>query len=78
VCDHRDDDDAFYLFLKPVCGGGVCLGGVCRFHYTYIYNRKRESCEEAKLVCVLVAETIHPVCMREGGGRVREGGGGDI
>jgi hypothetical protein len=54
------------------------LGGVCRFHYTYIYNRKRESCEEAKLVCVLVAETIHPVCMREGGGRVREGGGGDI
>ena len=26
------------------------------------------SCEGAELVCVLVAETIHPACMCEGGG----------
>ena len=40
--------------------------------HTYIYNGKRESCEGAELVGVLVAETIHPACMCEGGGR---GGG---
>ena len=39
------------------------------FYYTYIYNGKRESCKGAELVGVLVAETIHPACMCEGGGR---------
>ncbi len=34
-----------------------------------------QSYEGAKLVCVLVAETIHPVCMCEGGGRGGERGG---
>jgi hypothetical protein len=33
------------------------------------------SCEGAELVCVLVAETIHPACMCEGGGRGGERGG---
>jgi len=45
------------------------------FYYTYIYNGKRESCKGAELVGVLVAETIHPACMCEGGGRGGEGGG---
>ncbi len=44
-------------------------------YYTYIYSGKRESCEGAELVGVLVAETIHPACMCEGGGRGGEGGG---
>ena len=43
--------------------------------YTYIYNGKRESCEGAELVGVLVAETIHPACMCEGGGRGGERSG---
>ena len=38
-------------------------------------QRKRESCEGAELVGVLVAETIHPACMCEGGGRGGERGG---
>ena len=42
---------------------------------TYIYSGKRESCEGAELVNVLVAETIHSVCMCEGGGRGGERGG---
>jgi hypothetical protein len=59
-----------------VCGGGVCVGGGGRvFYYTYIYSGKRESCEGAELVGVLVTETIHPACMCEGGGRGGEGGG---
>ena len=50
--------------------GGVCVGGGGRaFYYTYIYNGKRQSCEGAEQVGVLVAETIHPACMCEGGGR---------
>ena len=58
-----------------MCGGGVCVGGGERaFYYTYIYNGKRESCEGAKLVCVLVAETIHPACMREEDPGGREAG----
>jgi len=32
-------------------------------------------CAGAELVGVLVAETIHPACMCEGGGRGGEGGG---
>ncbi len=39
------------------------------FSNTYTYSGKRESCEGAELVDVLVAETIHPACMCEGGGR---------
>jgi hypothetical protein len=35
----------------------------------------RESCEGAELVGVLVAETIHPACICEGGGRWGERGG---
>jgi hypothetical protein len=59
-----------------VCGGGVCVAGGGRaFYYTYIYSGKRESCEGAELVGVLVAETIHPACMCEGGGRGGEGRG---
>ena len=44
-------------------------------YYTYIYSGKRESCEGAELVGVLVAETIHPACVCEGGGRGGERGG---
>jgi hypothetical protein len=59
-----------------VCGGGVCVGGGGRaFYYTYIYNGERQSCEGAELVGVLVAETILPACMGEGGGRGGEKGG---
>jgi hypothetical protein len=59
-----------------VCGRGVCVGGGGRvFYCTYIYSGKRESCEGAELVGVLVTETIHPACMCEGGGRGGEGGG---
>jgi hypothetical protein len=60
-----------------MCEGGG-LGGKkdgCAFYYTYIYSRKREDCEGAKLVVVLVAETIHPACMCEGGGHGGEGSG---
>ena len=42
---------------------------------TYIHSGKRQSCEGAELVGVLVAETIHPACMCEGGGRGGQGGG---
>ena len=54
---------------------GVCVGGGGRvFNYTYIYSQTGRPCEVAELVGVLVAETIHPACMREedtgeGGGR---------
>ncbi len=67
-----------------MCGGGVCVGGGgCAFYYTYIIHkrhhhiiiRKRESYEGAELVGDLVAETIHPSCMCEGGGRGGERGG---
>jgi hypothetical protein len=34
-----------------------------------------QSCEGAELVGVLAAETIHPACMCEGGGRGGERGG---
>jgi hypothetical protein len=58
-----------------VCGG-VCVGGGGRaFYYTYTYSWKGQSCEVAELVGVLVAETIHPACMCEGGGRGGERGG---
>jgi hypothetical protein len=53
-----------------VCGGGVCVGGGgLVFYYTYIYSYKGLSCQGPELVGVLVAETIHPACMCEGGGR---------
>ena len=42
---------------------------------TYTVRRKGRSCEGAELVGVLVAETIHPACMCEGGGRGGERGG---
>ena len=55
---------------------GVCVGGGGRaFYYTYIYSQKGRPCEVAELVGVLVAETIHPACMCEGGGHGGEGGG---
>ena len=55
---------------------GVCVGGGGRaFYYTYIYSQKGRSCEVAELVGVLVAETIHPAFMCEGGGRGGERGG---
>ena len=58
---------AKYLLQSPKEGGGVCVGGGGRaFYYTYIISGKRESCEGAELVGVLVAETIHPACMCEG------------
>ena len=58
------------------CGGGVFVGGGGRtFYYTYIYSEKGQACEGAELVSVVVAETIHPACMNEGGGRGGEGGG---
>jgi hypothetical protein len=61
-----------------VCG--VCVGGGGRvFNYTYIYSQKGRPCEVAELVGVLVAETIHPACMCEGGGQYsvfRTRGGG--
>ena len=64
------------LIGKPLCGGGVCVGGGGRaFYDTYICNGKRYSCEGAELVGVLVAETIHPACVCEGGGRGGERGG---
>jgi hypothetical protein len=57
-----------------VCG--VCVGGGGRaFYYTYMYSQKGRPCEVAELVGVLVAETIHPACMCEGGGRGGERGG---
>ncbi len=53
---------------------GVCVGGGGRvFDYTYIYSQTGRPCEVAELVGVLVAKTIHPVCMCEGGGRGGEG-----
>ena len=53
---------------------GVCVGGGGRvFNYTYIYSQTGRPCEVAELVGVLVAETIHPACMCEGGGRGGEG-----
>jgi hypothetical protein len=60
-----------------MCAGGGRGGerGGRAFYYTYIYSGKRESCEGATLVGILVAETIHPACMREGGGRGGERGG---
>ena len=55
---------------------GVCVGGGGRvFNYTYIYSQTGRPCEVAELVGGLVAETIHPACMCEGGGRGGEGGG---
>jgi hypothetical protein len=52
-----------------MCEGGGRGGKKdgCAFYYTYIYIGKREDCKGAKLVGVLVAETIHPacVCVRE-------------
>jgi hypothetical protein len=42
---------------------------------TYTVSTKGQSCEGAELVGVLVAETIHPACMCEGGGRRGERGG---
>jgi hypothetical protein len=38
-------------------------------------QREKTSREGAKLVAVVVAETIQPACMCEGGGRGQEGGG---
>ena len=47
---------------------GVCVGGGGRaFYHTYIYSQKGRPCEVVELVGVLVAETIHPACMCEGG-----------
>jgi hypothetical protein len=45
---------------------------------TYTVRRDGPDREGADLVGVLVAETIHPACMCEGGGRGGEGGGRDI
>ena len=39
--------------------------GVRASYYTYMYSGKRESCEGAELVGVVVAETIQPECMCE-------------
>ena len=50
----------------------MCRGRWSRIYYTYIYNGKRQSCEGAEQVGVLVAETIHLACMCEGGGRRQE------
>ena len=46
----------------------MCRGRGRAFYYIYIYSGKRKSGEGAELVGVLVAETIHPACMCEGGG----------
>ncbi len=69
-------------FMGPVGDCGSAKGGGrggqkggSAFYYTYIYSGKRESCEGAEQVGVLVAETIHPSCMCEGGGRGGERGG---
>jgi hypothetical protein len=42
---------------------------------TYTTGKDSCTCEGAELVGVLVAETIHPACMCEGGGHGGEGGG---
>jgi hypothetical protein len=60
---------------NPVKGIAVVARGSRAFYYTYIYSEKGRSCEGAEPVGVLVAETIHPACMCEGGGRGGEGGG---
>ena len=41
---------------------------------TLTYIQREKICEGAELVGVVVAETIHPACMCEGGGRGGEGG----
>ena len=46
----------------------MCRGRRARILLHLHIQRKRESCEGAELVGVLVAETIHPACMCEGGG----------
>ncbi len=53
---------------------GVCVGGGGHAFY-YTYSQTGRPCEVAELVGVLVAETIHPACMCEGGGRGGERGG---
>jgi len=45
-----------------------------RHVWTSLSIRKRKSCEGAELVGFLIAETIHPACVCEGGGRGGEGG----
>ena len=52
----------------------MCRGRRTRIRlHTYIYSQTGRPCEVAELVGVLVAETIHPACMCEGGGRGGEG-----
>jgi len=51
----------------------MCRGRGRAFYYIYIYSGKRKSGEGAELVGVLVAKTIHPACVCEGGER-----GGDM
>jgi hypothetical protein len=43
--------------------------------HLHIQLEGTRSCEGAEVVGVLVAETIHPACMCEGGGHGGEGGG---
>jgi hypothetical protein len=53
----------------------MCRGRRTRILLHLHIQRKRQSCEGAELVSVLVAETIRPACMGEGGGRGGEKGG---
>ena len=54
----------------------MCRGRRARILlHLHIQLEKGQSFEGAELVGVLVAETIHPVCMCEGGGRGGEGRG---
>jgi hypothetical protein len=50
----------------------MCRGRRARI---LLHLQKGRSCEVVELVGVLVAETIHPACMCEGGGRGGERGG---
>ena len=51
----------------------MCRGRRARILLHLHIQLEGQSCEGAELVGVLVAETIHPACMGEGGGR----GGGE-
>jgi hypothetical protein len=60
--------------------GNLCVEeeyvkGKAGAHSTTPTYTVRRDCEGAELVGVLVAETIHPACMCEGGGRWGERGG---
>jgi hypothetical protein len=53
----------------------MCRGRRARILLHLHIQLEGQSCEGAELVGVLVAETIHPACMGEGGGRGGERGG---